>query len=123
MQNEAPFAKNFEATANPPNRKYQIVTIFMIPMSADRRDGDRLSASEYLEVFKTAPGQVTVLIRRDHGAYWNLSREMFQAAAAPDVDLSGFRPLTDAEVSRVIDALRLQIDSTRYLLGETLRAS
>jgi hypothetical protein len=100
MKNEATFARNFEATSNPPSRKYQVVTVFMIPMSDDRRDGQRLSTTEYLEVFTVTPGEVVVQVRRDHGAYWVLSRETFAAAAVPGVRFSGLgRPLRGYQAS------------------------
>jgi hypothetical protein len=57
IKNEATFARNFEATSNPPNRKYQIITVFMIPMSEDRREGQRLWPNEYLEVFVVTAGR------------------------------------------------------------------
>jgi hypothetical protein len=123
MQNEATFARNFEATSNPPNRKYQIVTVFMIPMSEDRRIGERLSPTEYLEAFSALKDQVVIQMRRDHGSYWVLSREAFEATAVPGVEFTGVGNLSPADVRRVTDVLRLQIDTTRHLLGERLRAS
>src|SRR5688572_3220710 len=89
----------------------------MIPMSEDRRNGQKLSPNEYLGVFMTARGQVTIVIRRDHGAHWVLSREMFEAGAIHTLDISGLRQQSDADVERVTEALRLQIDTTRHLLG------
>jgi hypothetical protein len=123
MENKATFARNFEAMSNPPHRKYQIVTVFMIPMSEDRREGDRLSPNEYLEVFVVTAGEVVAQVRRDHGTYWVLSRETFAADAVPGGALDPHRALSPNEVRRIIDALRLQIDTTRHLLGERLRPS
>jgi hypothetical protein len=122
MPNEAEYASNFEAVQNESPRQYQIVTLFMIPMSEDRRSGSRLSENEYLEVFLSNPGEITVLVRRDHGAYWVLSREMFKMASIAGVDTRKVGSLSGAESDRVVAALRDEIDATRHLLGETFSA-
>ncbi len=69
MKNEAANADNFEATKNKPPRRYQVLTLFKIPMSDDRKIGEKISADEYLEIFCTGLRSVVVQIRRDHQSY------------------------------------------------------
>ena len=122
MQNEATFARNFEATSNPTNRKYQIQHLHD-PDERGPARGQQLSPTEYLEVFVVGDGEVVVQVRRDHGAYWVLSRETFTANAVPGVALAAHRELAANELRRITYARRLQIDTTRHLLVERLRAS
>ena len=122
MPNEAEYARNFEAIANTPPRQYQIVTFFLSPMTEDRRSGQRISPSEYLEVFLSNPGEITVLLKRDHGTYWLLSREMFKAVLVPGVDTNRVGSVSGPEAERVAETLRNQIDSSRHLIGERLVA-
>lgn len=124
MVDEAPYAKNFEATKNTPRRLSQVVTVFVIPMSPDRREGRRISADEYVELFVTFPGSLVAQVRRDHGSYWILSRENFKVDV-PGVDLKipwHQHAFTSEEFDLVLAALRNDIDTTRYLLGDALAA-
>ena len=122
MPNEAEYARNFEAVTNKPPRQYQIVTVFLNRMSQDRLIGQQISATKYLEVFLSNPDEVTVLLRRDHGSYWLLSREMFRGVSVPSVDLDRVGSLSAAEIEQITGILRNQIDGTRYVLGEQLLA-
>lgn len=122
MPNEVEYARNFEAIANTPPRQYQIVTFFLNPMTEDRRSGQRISPSEYLEVFLSNPGEITVLLKKDHGNYWLLSREMFKAVVVPGMDTNRVGSFSGPEAERVAETLRNQIDSSRYLIGERLVA-
>ena len=122
MKNEAEYAKNFEARSNRSPRQYQILTVFLNQMSEDRKAGREIAAGEYLEVFISNPNEVTVLLRRNHGVYWLLSREMFRGISARGVDLSTIGPLSRHDEDAVMAALRNEIDSTRHLLGERLVA-
>jgi hypothetical protein len=91
-------------------------------MSDDRRTGQLIATDEYLEVFVSNPSEITVLLRRDHGTYWVLSREMFRGVSVPGVDQGQMRALSPSEREQVAAALRAEIDSARLLLGERLRA-
>lgn len=121
-ENEADYAQNFEAKTNDPGRRYQVVTIFTIPMSDDRRVGTQLSKREYLELFVSAPGQLTVLLRVDHGAYWILSRELFIGPAIAGVSLPEYGALTKRQERRARLALQDRLDRTRHLLKNKLLA-
>ena len=109
MENEYPWAARFLATAPRNQAVSQVVTVFKLPMTDDRRSGERISPNEYLEMFATNPGEVTVLVRLDKQAYWVLSREVF---AYPSMTSWG----TKAELHAAQIALQPQIDTTRYLL-------
>jgi NAD kinase len=91
-------------------------------MSQDRRSCEQISPTEYLEVFLSNPGEITVLSRKDHGSYWLLSREMFKDVPVAGVNTNRLGSFSESEVDRVAEALRNQIDSTRYLLGQRLAA-
>ena len=120
MPNEAEYARNFEAVSNRSPRQYQIVTVFLNQMSRDRKTGQEIAPNEYLEVFLSNPDEITVLLQRDHGSYWLLSREMFRGVTVPGVDTSRLGSLSASESELVAEALRNEIDSTRHLLGEQL---
>ena len=122
MPNETEYARNFEAVSNRPPRQYQIVTFFLNSMSEDRKSGEQISPNEYLEVFLSNPDEITVLLRRDHGSYWVLSREMFRAVPVSGVSTNRIGSFATPDAQRVTGALRNQIDSTRYLLGQRLLA-
>jgi hypothetical protein len=118
VPNEVEYAKNFEAVTNRPPRQYQVLTVFLNQMSEDRKRGHAIAANEYLEVFLSSPNQVTVLLRRDHGAYWLLSREMFRDVRVDRVDLDRVRPLSEQERDEIVEVLRNEIDTTRHFLGQ-----
>ena len=109
MADEYTWAENFQATVPRNKAVYQIVTVFKLPMTDDRRRGVRISRNEYLEVFATNPGEVTVLVRVDKRTYWTLSREMFRD---PSITLWA----TEPQLYQTRLALQPQIDTTRYLL-------
>lgn len=122
MPNEADYAQNFEAVTNTSPRRYQIITFFLNPMTEDRRSGQKISTTEYFEAFLTNPDEITVLLTKDHGNYWLLSREMFTGVVISGVNTSRVGSFSGPEVERVAEALRNQIDSTRYLIGQRLLA-
>lgn len=125
MANEFEWAANFEQLKRDPRHAFaRVVTLFRLPMSIDRRQGTKVSANEYIEIFTGLPEMVTVLVRVDKGSYWVLSRETFRAPSSPDAEF--YDPaLTEAISDRVIAdderaqahlALQPLIDSTRYLI-------
>ncbi|HEV7239178.1 MAG TPA: hypothetical protein VGQ36_08045 [Thermoanaerobaculia bacterium] len=121
-EDDVDYAQNFEAKTNDPGRRYQVVTIFTIPMSDDRRVGTQLSKREYLELFVSAPGQLTALLRVDHGEYWILSRELFVGPAIAEVPLPEYGALTKRQERRARLALQNRLDRTRHLLKNKLLA-
>jgi hypothetical protein len=122
MVDWAAYARNFEALTNKPPRQYQILTVFLNQMTEDRRSGREIASNEYLEVFLSNPNEVTVLLRRDHGPYWLLSREMFRGVQASGVDLSSARAQSTVDEQKIVEALRNEIDTTRHLLAARLNA-
>ena len=120
MPNKAEYAKNFEAVTNRPPRQSQVLTVFLNQMSEDRKTGEEIATNEYLEVFLIPPApesRVVVQLRRDHGAYWLLSRETF--VRVPGVNLDSVDPeRSGLERYAVVEALRNEIDTTRHLLSQ-----
>ena len=88
------------------------------PDDRGSKGGSINRAKRAWEYFLSNPNEVTVLLQRDHGAYWLLSREMFRGIAAPGVDVNSLKVLKDDERDRIVGSLRNEIDTTRHLLGE-----
>jgi hypothetical protein len=125
MANEFDWAVNFEQLKRDPRHEFaRVVTVFRLPMSVDRRQGTKVSANEYVEIFTGLPELVTVLVRVDKGSYWVLSRETFRAPSAPDAEfhdptlteIISDRVIADSEHAQAHLALQPLIDSTRYLI-------
>ncbi len=125
MTNEFEWAANFEQVKRDPRHAFaRVVTFFRLPMSIDRRQGTKVSANEYIEIFTGLPEMVTVLVRVDRGSYWVLSRETFRAPSAPDAEfydptlaeIISDRAITEDEQAQAHLALQPLIDSTRYLI-------
>lgn len=116
LRNAATYATNFEKKHRGSREAYnQIVTIYNLPMTADRRLGKEISKGEYVEVFKTGDARlVTVRIRLDRGSFWLMSRQTFHIT---EPSLVAHDPeLGDDERQSFIFALQDEIDETRYLL-------
>ena len=113
MANESDYAENFESTVSRPPRNSQVLTVFKNRMTADRRVGKQISDDEYLEIFCAGPSRIVVQVRRDHGAYWLLSREVFDGTAC---EIG--RYFAGEALDRISSSLRGSIDRTRSLLGE-----
>jgi len=94
MVNEQPtVAENFEAVDRKLGHAFaQVLTIFKLPMSDDRKVGVQISREEYVEAFVVHPGKVTIQVRVDRGRYWLLSRETFDLQAKLSVDITRYRP-------------------------------
>ena len=119
MQDEAGFAKNFEERKNAPWHKFgRVVTVYLIPMSEDRRQGLKISESEYVEFFIVHPGFVTVQTRVDKGKYWVLCRETFKPKAPLPVEISAYKPWLGENENRQLWRLyQVEVDETRHLLN------
>jgi hypothetical protein len=78
LKQESEYSVNLSKKVKQKNEKYnQIVTIFNIEMTKDRKSGIKLSDNIYFEAFKTGLGGITIRIRIDKGSYWILSRQTF----------------------------------------------
>jgi hypothetical protein len=61
LEDATGFAKNFEERKKAPWHEFgRVVTVCLNPMSEDRREGLKISESEYVEFFVVHPGFVTV---------------------------------------------------------------
>lgn len=118
-KNSEPYADNFEARALRSGQVFpQMLTIYKIPMSDDRRSGIRVSDREFAEFFVVHPGKVTVQIQTDKGKYWILSRETFEAKRALPVNVSEYSPfLTDEQQKGLWSAYQDEVDATRALIN------
>lgn len=117
MQNEFDWAVNVEDANKEASQEVgRVVTIYKLPMSDDRRNGVRISAEEYLELFVVRPGTVTVQVRADRGRYWLLSRETLVVTSGKAVGLPVGASVTGATFETVRLELQTQIDATRYVL-------
>ena len=74
MSNAQPaVAENFSSTRKRTSTLYsQVLTIFKLPMSVDRRTGLHVSKNEFVEAFVVHRDSVTIQVRVDRGSYWVL---------------------------------------------------
>jgi hypothetical protein len=80
LKQESEYSVNLSKKYKRANEKYnQIVTIFNIEMTKDRKSGIKLSDNIYFEAFKTGIEEITINIRIDKGLYWVLSRQTFSS--------------------------------------------
>jgi hypothetical protein len=119
MQDSDAYAKNFQQKAESPNHKYnRVVTVFLLPMTDDRKIGMRISENEYLDLFVTSPGSVTALTRLDKGDYWVLCRETFLGKSIPNFNINEYKPYLSHEENRLLWSFyNSEIDSTRFLIA------
>ncbi len=111
------FARNYsEKMLSPGHQFNRMVTVFLNPMSDDRRIGSKISTMEYAEIFIAHPGFVTVQIRADKGQYWVLSRETFKPKESSPVNLSKMF-LSENEKQLLLLTYQQEIDETRFLLN------
>ena len=117
MGDETNFAKNFEEKKEAPWHKFgRVVTVYLNPMSEDRRSGLKISKTEYVELFSVHPGFITAQVRVDKGGYWVLCRETFKPKAPmPAVTLRSY--LSENEELQLLHHYQVEIDETRYLLN------
>ena len=118
MTDESEYADNFERRELRSFERFnQVVTMFKVPMTSDRRVGVEVADGEYVEMFKI-PGReddVVVQIRIDKKGRWVLSRQSFLLDR--NSPLIGIDPETDSNsFMRFRLVLQDQIDNTRYLL-------
>lgn len=118
-KDETNFAKNYEEKRISPWHKYgRMVTVFLIPMSDDRRVGIRLSDREYVEFFIVHPGFVTAQTRVDKGKYWVLCRETFNQKSHLPVDVLAHKTFFSENENRQLWQLyQAEIDETRHVLN------
>ena len=112
-------ARNYsEKTLSLVHQFNRMVTVYLSPMSNDQRIGQEYSATEYVEIFISIPGFVTVQTRTDKGRYWVLSRETFKPKELSPVNLSSSKLfLSESEKNLLLLTYQLEIDGTRLLLN------
>ena len=128
MANPKTFAENFEATGVKAGEAWgQVLTIFKLPMSSDRKRGVQLTKSEFVEPFVAHPDMVTVEIKVDRGQYWVLIRQTFTLTAETakrvewDVDGHAPRPTNSVREQRsLVRTFQDQIDATRSWINVNL---
>jgi hypothetical protein len=114
IDTEKVYARNFQRNTKSIKEPYsQIVTIFDIPMTIDRRVGHQESEDEYIEIFTTDPfptNRVVVQVRLDKGGYWILSRQVFMLDKILKTN-----PIDDERTYNIVRSdLQNEIDATRY---------
>jgi len=121
MRNEETYAKNFESRHKAKNEVMeQVVTVFLIEMSPDRRIGTKISDTEHVEFFTVHPNSVTVQVRREKKGYWILSRQTFALTTGAPVSGAALKHnYSDADITQLRHWLQNDIDRTRFLLSDT----
>jgi hypothetical protein len=121
LKDEYDYAKNYTKKDSSPWHQYnQTVTVYLIPMSADRRIGLKVSDTEYIEIFLVhSENYVTVQTRVDKNKYWVLSRETFKLKGKMPFDITGYQPiLSEKKTKQLLKHYQLEIDKTRYLIND-----
>lgn len=117
MTNESAYARNYERRQlREAERFNQVVTIFDLPMTADRRSGAEIAPGEFVEIFKvgTEVNSAVVQVRIDEGDHWLLSRQTFWLREGY---LREWDPQSSEQVFQVFQrALQNEIDETRMEL-------
>lgn len=118
LEDEADYAVNYEERAGDAAHVYKrIVTVYMLPMSRDRRHGIKISSDEYIEFFVVHVGDVTLQTRLDRGQYWVLCRETLRVPDSLQPNVARLQHYLSADEQRLFwQALQNQVDDTRYLL-------
>lgn len=115
MQDEEIYAKNFQRRHKLQNElSAQVVTVFLIPMSPERRIGTKISDNEYIDFFSGLQNSVTILLRFEKNGYWILSRQTFV--------LNGQTlkyNYNNEDIERLQYQFKSEIERTRILLSQT----
>ncbi len=113
------FARNYAEKKPSPLHQYnRMVTVYLNPMSDDRRIGLKISDIEYVEFFIVNLGFVTAQTRVDKGRYWVLCRETFRPKDNLPIDISAYKPYLNKNENQLLwITYQVEIDETRYLLN------
>ena len=99
----------------------QMITVFMNQMTDDRKSGEKITNSEYIEAFVVHPNSVTVQIRVDKGDYWVMSRQTFNIKTnypdQTDISFSDLQYILVDAPDTLNQTMQNQIDNTRYILN------
>ena len=95
-----------------------MVTVYLIPLSDDRRIGLKISDSEYVEFFVVNPSFITAQTRVEKDKYWVLCRETFKPKIPLPIDASQHQPYLSKKINQKLWKLyQVEIDETRVLLN------
>lgn len=116
MENDSSYASNYQRRERRPTERFnQVVTVYDMRMTDDRRVGLEIASGEYLVMFKLSHDSVVVQIRQDHGIYWLLSRQTFSLPR----QLTALNPESGAGEFQVFRLeFQDQIDETRHFLSQ-----
>ena len=116
------YSKNYSAINKKDGEKFeQMITVFLNTMTDDRKSGEKITNSEYIEAFVVHPNSVTVQIRVDKGDYWVMSRQTFKIKTnypdQTDIPLSDLQYILVDAPDSLNQTMQNQIDNTRYILN------
>jgi hypothetical protein len=115
MQDEEIYAKNFQRRHKLQNELFeQVVTVFLIPMSPERRIGTKISDNEYIDFFSAHQNSVTILLRLEKNGYWILSRQTFVLNG----QLIKYN-YNNEDIERLQYQFKTEIEQTKILLSQT----
>ncbi len=111
---ESNYSKNYSAINKKDGEMFeQMITVFLNKMTDDRKSGEKITNSEYIEAFVVHPNSVTVQIRVDKGNYWVLSRQTFESQ-------NNYPNQSNVSYSDLLlnfEDMQNKIDDTRYILN------
>ena len=115
LQDEEIHAKNFQRRHKLQNELFeQVVTVFLIPMSPERRIGKKISDTEYIDFFSGLPNSVTIRLRLEKSGYWILSRQTFVLNG----QLLKYN-YNNEDIERLEYQFKTEIEQTKILLSQT----
>lgn len=117
MTNEFDWAQNYSEKLKKTGQVYEtVLTIYLLPMSADRKNGKQISPNEYVEIFQVRQGTVTVQLKVDKGKYWVLTRDTYKVTTPNSMQVE-----RDPVVYKSIyNEIQTYIDSNRFFIQNEL---
>ena len=117
MQNTQEWAKNFQSKYKKGAQQFEtVLTIFLQPMTPERKIGKMISQDEYVEMFSSFPKTVTVQLRVNKGDYWILKRDTYKVATINPTKVE-----TDPNVyQQIYRELQVNIDDSRFFVRTKL---
>ncbi len=117
LRSDSEYSVNISKKTKRSFEKYnQIITVFNIEMTKDRKSGVKLSENIYFEAFRTPLNGITIHLRIDKGSYWILSRQTFETKN--DSILAVGEYADEAKALSISKQFQDEISSTVYMVNK-----
>ena len=117
MSNTQDWAKNYQSKEKKEWQEFNtVLTIFLQPMTSERKKGKKVTSDEYVEIFPTLPGTVTVQLRVDKDKYWVLTRDTYKVITPNSMQVE-----RDPVVyNSIYNEIQTYIDTSRFFIRNEL---